>query len=208
MPNYNASVAMPQTDQFNAGKVGEQYGGYVGNIAGAISGAVTSEQNKKKIDDYVMAYNNPNDSTIFTGLKGSLRTEKLARLLLPLDEKLAATYQAKAQKEKADETQIERNMEVVKARESVSSTQPNPELDVEAINAEIALIVDALQSMDQLKNAAPQPAQSVTPPVDQSPVIPQAPITNGQSQLFNPSYATKYQIPMPAYVPPTNFTGK
>lgn len=191
MPNYNASVQMPQMPMLDAGKTGEQYGGYVGKIAGAISGAVVSEQNKKKIDEYVMAYNNANDTTIFNGLKGALRTEKLARLLLPLDSELSAQYQKKAQAEKADETQIERNMEVVKARESVPTTKANPDIDVEAINAEIALIVDALQSKAQLNAPAAQPEQSITPPVDQSPVIPQANLTAPSPMIG------KYMVPPP-----------
>lgn len=197
MPNYNASVQMPTLNQKDAGQVGEQYGGYVGKIASAVSGAY----NQDKADEYIKAYNNPNDTNIFSGMKGSLRTEKLARLLLPINAELSAQYQKKAQAEKADETQIERNMEVVNARNAVPTTKPNPDIDVEAINAEIALIVDALQSMDQLKNAGPQPAQSVTAPVDQSPVLPQASLAP-QKPIFSAPYTQKYQVPMPEYTPP------
>lgn len=122
MPNYSASVPMPQDDGFNAGKIGEQYGGYVGKIAGAISDVAKSDQSKSKIDEYVMAYNNPNDATIFAGLKGALRTEKLARLLQPLDPDLADTYQKKAQAEKNRETMLADNQTVVDARKGVQST--------------------------------------------------------------------------------------
>jgi hypothetical protein len=113
---------MPQDDGFDAGKIGEQYGGYVGKIAGAISDVAKSDQSKSKIDEYVMAYNNPNDDTIFAGLKGALRTEKLARLLQPLDADLADTYQKKAQAEKNRETMLADNQTVVDARKGVQST--------------------------------------------------------------------------------------
>lgn len=174
MANYTAPMGAPQIYNTDLMKVGEQYGTNIGKIASAVSSGFQED----KVNNYIQAYNNPNDTSIFSGITGSLRTEKLARLLLPINAELSATYQKKAQAEKADETQIERNMEVVNARKAVPTTQPNPDIDVEAINAEIALIVDALQSKSQLGNAtAPQPTTSTTSPVDQTPVLPQAPVT-------------------------------
>lgn len=132
IPNYTVNTSMPtaasrQIDPSARGySIGKQMG-EIGTAIGTMATAQKSADDKKKIDDYVMAYNNKNDTSIFGGMEGSLRTEKLARLLLPLDQELSKDYALKANKQKSDETQLARNKEVMQAGANVATENIDPD---------------------------------------------------------------------------------
>ena len=166
IPNYSVNTSMPTeaTRSVDPSARGYDIGkkmGEIGTAIGTMATAQKSADDKKKIDEYVMAYNNPNDATIFSGMQGSLRSAKLARLLMPLDKDLADTYLAKSNKEKADEEGISRNMEVVNARKGVSSTEPDAKKN-QSIEAEIALIDAELKASEEKVGENESPAENAT----------------------------------------------
>jgi hypothetical protein len=135
----------------NLFKVGADVGGGIGKGIGTYLETRDKEnkdaETKAKIDQYVMAYNNKNDQQIFGGMEGSLRSEKLARLLLPLDPELSKQYALTANKQKSDETQLARNKEVMSAGEGISTSEQDTEATTKAqtdVEAEIKLITDEL----------------------------------------------------------------
>lgn len=114
MANYQ--VDLPQfAKPSDSLTLGERYGTAVGRIFSGVGSAIDQskakqqeEANKAKIDSFLMAYNNPNDATIFSGLKGSMRAEKLSRLLLPLDRKLSEEYARRADEMKKTDAESEK----------------------------------------------------------------------------------------------------
>lgn len=155
------AMDIPDLSRYNtatqAGEVGGGVGRFIGGMVETYQKDKEAKDTKSKIDQYLMAYNNPNDNTIFSGIKGSLRTEKLARLLLPLDPELSKQYSLKANKEKSDEEQIARNTEVMKAGEGIASTREEPVEGLDAVDAEIKLIETRLNEMKSL----PKPTEGI-----------------------------------------------
>lgn len=140
----------------NLFKLGADVGGGIGRGVGSYletrDKEKKDEETKAKIDQYVMAYNNKNDQSIFGGMEGSLRSEKLARLLLPLDPELSKQYALKANKEKSDETQLARNKEVMKAGEGIATEEVDTEATTQkqsAVDNEIKMITDELNARKQ-----------------------------------------------------------
>lgn len=159
MANYTAPMGAPQIYNTDLMKVGEQYGTNIGKIASAVSSGFQED----KVNDYIAAYNNPNDTSIFSGITGSLRTEKLARLLQPLNADLANQYRVKAQKEKEQEKVAETNRGIAEAYRDVATTEEKPVEGTTRIDDEISKIESELRRRSMEGN------QISVPPIGEYP---------------------------------------
>jgi len=123
MPNYNIDV--PTFEPFsNPMKTGADMGATFGKIASGVASIKNIDNasaNKAKVDQFIQEYNSGTGA--FAGIEGSLKTRKLARLLLPLDSALSQKYLSQADIEANKEEKIKQNQEVVNARKGVVDTE-------------------------------------------------------------------------------------
>jgi len=137
MPNYNVDVPMMNLAEANPSRTGGDIGSQFGKIMSGVAkvGEIDkADEAKAKIDQ---EYNSGTGA--FAGIEGSLKTRKLARLLLPLDSALSQKYLSQADVEAGREEKIKQNTEVQAARKGVSDTETyNP--DMTGVDAEIKLI--------------------------------------------------------------------
>lgn len=103
------------------------------------------EKKKGQVDQLVMQYNQ--GSGPFEGIQGSLKTEKLVRLLLPLDRELSDRYAVRAKEEAGREEKMRIGAEVQKAGEGVADYSTDEEAvsgnkaiddEIKAIEAELS----------------------------------------------------------------------
>lgn len=130
--NFRTGAMMPKLDTRTANEIG----GEVGSNFGAIGNFASDAFKGTKANDLIAKFNNPNDTTIFGGLKGSARAEKLSQLLMPLDRTTAERYKIQADNEKKAETISNENQAVVTARSAVHSVDESGKpVDAEAMDA-------------------------------------------------------------------------
>lgn len=141
----NTSWSMPQGETpFESGAKWGRAVSDVGNAAAQIGREFKADKNKAQVDTLIQQYNS--GTGVFAGIEpASLRTEKLARLLIPLDEKLAARYAAKAAEEKAQETRAGQAKSVAEAYRNAPTEAPVEGVDSAAIDAEIKAIENELR---------------------------------------------------------------
>lgn len=168
----NASWSTPQGETpFETGAKWGQVVSNIGNAAAQIGKEIKSDKNKVQIDTLIQQYNS--GTGVFAGIEpASLRTEKLARLLIPLDEKLAARYAQRATEEKALETKTGQAKSVSEAYRRAPTEAPVEGIDGASIDAEIKAIEARLKLLASGVGYTQE---------GESPYIPMLPDFNGPS---------------------------
>ncbi|QHJ76874.1 MAG: hypothetical protein [Bacteriophage sp.] len=128
MPNFNASMGPLMAQRTDPLAEGARYGKMISDIGQGVVGiknAMNQDDKKAKVDALVLAYNRGDGA--FEGMQGSLKTEKLVRLLMPLDNELSGRYAIRAKEEKAKEEKLAQNKAVSDARKGVSTEGLTPD---------------------------------------------------------------------------------
>ena len=120
------------------------------------------EKAKGQIDQLIMQYNQ--GSGPFEGIQGSLKTEKMVRLLLPLDRTLSDRYAVKAKEEAAKEEKMRIGTEIQKAGEGVQdfTTDEGAVTGNKVIDDEIKLIELELSRRAASDSSVKTPLVTVT----------------------------------------------
>lgn len=132
MPDYRVNLNMENT-RINPLQTGMGVGKAVGDIGSALAMARESDKasdQQIKVDQLIEQYNQ--GSGVFQGMQGSMKSKKLARLLLPYDQMLASKYNTKAEEEARQEEKQKVNLGVVGARQSVERLEGEPEFMTES----------------------------------------------------------------------------